>query len=272
MCRWFDSSCHHRRIETSGIVPARAEGYQLEMNLIIDIGNTRTKAFVFDGDQLLTENIFLKFSVSALKKITSHHRVRASILSSVVKNTGPISSWLKKNTNFTELSHRTRLPIKNLYKSKETLGNDRIANAVAAAKLFPGRHCLVIDAGTCVKYDFINSRKEYLGGAISPGMKMRFQSLHDYTSKLPLVKPSGKIVLTGNNTSESILSGVQLGILNEMEGYIRLYIKKYKNIRVILTGGDANSFAHLLNFPIFAAPKLTANGLNEILQHYIEKK
>ncbi len=242
------------------------------MNLIVDIGNTRTKIFIFGEDQLLVDYSTRKLTVTALKKVLFKHRIEASILSSVVKETSSLASLLKKYTRFIALNHTTPLPVKNRYKTKETLGNDRIANAAGAAKIFPSQHCLIIDAGTCLKYDFINNRKEYLGGAISPGMMMRYKSLHEYTSRLPLVKKAGKTMLTGTSTNESIISGVQLGMLNEMEGYIHLYSKKYKNLKVVLTGGDADSFAHLFNFPIFAAPKLTAIGLNEILQHNLSKK
>ncbi|CAN5652870.1 type III pantothenate kinase [soil metagenome] len=241
------------------------------MNLIIDIGNTRTKVLVFDGDKLFADYFFKKSTVSALKKILLRHRIEAAILSSVVKSSLSITKLLKKNARLIELNYTTSLPIRILYKTKETLGNDRVANAVGASKIFPRQPCLVIDTGTCVKYDFIN-KSGYHGGAISPGLTMRYQSLHDYTFQLPLLKPTKKVLLTGTSTRESMMSGVQLGMLIEMEGYVGLYKKKYKGLQIILTGGDADSFAHLFNFPIFAAPQLTAIGLNEILQHNLAKK
>ncbi len=242
------------------------------MNLIIDIGNTRTKVFVFEANRLLDDYTFRKLTSTTLSKLLSSQSIDASILSSVVISGSATAKLLRKKTHFVELSKNTSLPFRNDYKTKETLGNDRIANAAGALKTFPGKHCLIIDAGTCVKYDFINKSKKYLGGAISPGLMMRYRALNEFTSKLPLVKPSSSVQLTGKTTKESIISGVQLGILNEMEGYIRQYSLKYKGLKVILTGGDAVCFAHLLNFPIFAAPKLTAIGLNEILQHNLEKK
>jgi len=241
------------------------------MNLIIDIGNTRTKIFVFDKD-LLFKELSDQPSASSLKKILSGYSIEDSIISSVVKGTLGWVSFLKKNTRCITLSYKTILPIKNLYKTKETLGNDRIANAAGAAKIFTSSNNLVIDIGTCIKYDFINDRNEYIGGAISPGLRMRYMSLHDYTSKLPLVKPARKVKVIGTDTQSSIVSGVQQGMLNEMEGYIRHYENEYKGLNVILTGGDADCFAHLFNFPIFAAPKLTAIGLNEILLYNNRKK
>src|SRR5690242_980247 len=164
------------------------------MNLIIDIGNTRTKIFVFDNDLLFAE-LPGQLSSIRLKKIISKYNIEDSILSSVVKGNKGWVTYLKKNTRCITLNYKTPLPIKNLYKTKETLGNDRIANAAGASKIFPSRNALVIDAGTCIKYDFINDRNEYLGGAIAPGLQMRYRSLHDYTSKLPLIKPSRKVKL-----------------------------------------------------------------------------
>ena len=242
------------------------------MNLIIDIGNTRNKVFVFQGSRIIAEYTPAKLSLPLLKKINALHGIEASIFSSVTGSMQAFTTFLEQQTKFIALSHKTPLPFRNLYRTRRTLGNDRIANAAGAAKFFPGKNCLVIDAGTCVKYDFINARNQYLGGGISPGLLMRYRALHEQTAKLPLVKPAKHIRLLGTDTESSIVSGVQQGMINEMEGYIRLYKKRYRTLKVIFTGGDADSFAHLFNFPIFAAPKLTATGLNEILQHNLKKK
>jgi type III pantothenate kinase len=242
------------------------------MNLVIDIGNTRIKVFVFKGNNVAAEETGNMLPASGLKKIFSKYAIEAAILSSVAATPGAITSYLRKHTWLLTLNPATPLPVKNLYRSKETLGNDRIANAAGAAMIFPSRNCLVIDAGTCVKYDFITKQGEYLGGAISPGLEMRFASLHDYTSRLPMVTPAKELRLTGRTTEESIRSGVQNGMLGEMEAAVSQYKKKYGVLKVILTGGDAHRFAHLFNFPIFAAPQLTATGLNEILQHNRPKK
>jgi type III pantothenate kinase len=242
------------------------------MNLVIDIGNTRTKVFVFKGERSVSETSYQSLTVQDLRKVFTKYPIKASILSSVVARKTGVIAFLKNNSAFIELNAATPLPIKNRYKTPATLGNDRIANAAGAAKIFSGKNCLVIDCGTCIKYDFVNSQNEYMGGAISPGLLMRYAALHKFTALLPRVKPSADVKMTGSTTNESIVSGVQLGMLNEMDGYILRYRKKYKNLKVILSGGDASCFAHLLNFPIFAAPKLTSTGLNEILQYNIPKK
>jgi type III pantothenate kinase len=242
------------------------------MNLVIDIGNTRTKVFIFKGDNPVADASYQSLAIQDLKKLFARHAIKSSILSSVVAKKSVVTSFLKKNSAFIELNVTTPLPIKNRYKTPATLGNDRIANAAGAAKIFPGKNCLVIDCGTCVKYDFVNTKKEYLGGAISPGLMMRYNALHEFTAQLPRLKPSTQVKMIGGTTKESMISGVQLGMQNEMEGYILRYLKKYKTLKVIISGGDAGCFAHLLNFPIFAAPKLTSTGLNEILQYNIPKK
>jgi type III pantothenate kinase len=140
-----------------------------------------------------------------------------------------------------------------------------VANVVGAASLFPKQNCLITDAGTCIKFDFINAKKQYLGGAISPGISMRFKALHHYTDKLPLIKPQKKVMLIGNSTKNSIASGVQNGALAEIENIILRYKKKFGGIKVILTGGDMEPFARNIKSDIFAAPHLTLIGLNEIL-------
>src|SRR5690606_17210513 len=118
------------------------------------------------------------------------------------------------------LTQKSPLPIVNAYSTPETLGNDRLANAVAANTMFPDQNCLVIDIGTCLKFDFVNAENKYLGGSISPGYQMRFRALHTYTEKLPLISPKHPNELIGSSTETSIRSGVYNGLLNEIEGMI----------------------------------------------------
>lgn len=174
-----------------------------------------------------------------------------------------------RNYKFIELSGKTSLPVKNLYKTPETLGKDRIANAAGANYYFPGRNVLSIDAGTCIKYDFVNSENEYSGGAISPGLDMRFKALHHFTAQLPLIKKmkSGGENLIGQTTKDSILSGVQNGVMAEISGIINQYRDKFKKVSVIITGGDSIFINTLVSKKnrIFAVPDLTLLGLNIIL-------
>lgn len=243
------------------------------MNLIIDIGNTQTKFALFEGDKMIeswtgTFSPFREFE-NKLKSLTD---VRHCIISTVLDSSHPIPATVKKKFPLIFLDHTTPLPIKNKYKTPKTLGNDRLANAVGATIIFPKKNVLIIDLGTCIKYDFIDKKKNYPGGAISPGFEMRFKALNHYTAKLPLIKPSKKFPLTGKNTQQSILSGVQNGIIFEINGAIEQYKRKYDELKVILTGGDHAFFADHLKSSIFAAPNLTLQGLNEILNYNVRKQ
>lgn len=239
------------------------------MNLTIDIGNTSTKVVLFEQDEPVFRKLFLSLKAKDLLPLLKRFPVEHSILSSVIHTPPGIPALLRKNSAFLLLDHRTALPVRNKYRTPETLGKDRIAGVIGAAALFPGRNCLVIDAGTCIKLDIINDRNEYLGGSISPGLSMRFKALHAFTGKLPEIRPAAGNRITGRSTKESILSGVQEGILFEMEGFIRRYKKEYSRLQLILTGGDAPRFARRLNLPIFAAPDLVNIGLNEILKFHV---
>ena len=242
------------------------------MNLVVDIGNSRTKISVFRERKQVYSISLSEITMAGLKKILTRFRIESSILSTVAGKQTAIRKLLRSRTAYYELSQRLPLPVRNDYKTKKTLGNDRLANAAGAASLFPGKNVLVIDAGTCVKYDFVSAGRQYCGGAISPGLHMRYRALSHFTEKLPLVAPARNVKRTGATTNASIRSGVQYGMLLEMNGFVNAYRKEYPGLKTILTGGDARYFAHLFNLRIFAAPNLTATGLNEILQHQLDKK
>lgn len=240
------------------------------MNLVIDIGNTTAKVAVFKGDKLVwvwTTGDPIDLKVFRRKNETLDH----SILSSVVatEHFSDLTKTLMSRTKVLKFSAKTPLPFVNRYKTPGTLGADRLAAVAGAWKRFPKKNVLVIDAGTCIKYDFINKKGEYLGGSISPGLHMRFKALHNFTAKLPLVNPEPVKVLTGNSTKNSILTGVVLGMTNEINGFIDSYKSKHRELKVILTGGDAKFLGRQLKSSIFAAPYLTLEGLHEILRHNV---
>lgn len=240
------------------------------MDLIIDIGNTQTKAAIFKDGKKLEWKLFPgQIGISDLKLFAKNLKIKSAILSSVADHSKDIDNFLQKKFTFIELSNKTPLPIKNLYQTPGTLGKDRIANAVGAHSFYPGKNVLVIDAGTCIKYDFVNAKGQYQGGAISPGIDMRFKALHQFTSQLPSIKKSSIIncPLIGKTTRDSILSGVQNGILLEITGAIKLYREKFKEVIIIFTGGDSRFFKTLISKKnrIFAGPDLTLLGLNAIL-------
>ena len=229
--------------------------------ITLDEGNTSVKLALFDNDTLDSKynNIDLKFVIKLLPKCDR-------LILSTVKNKSNFKT-LFSNKNFVLLNNSTPLPIKILYKSPTSLGNDRIALAVGAITNFPNKNVLVIDAGTCITYDLINSKKEYLGGSISPGIQMRYNALHQFTSQLPLLESVDTALLTGVNTEESIHSGIINGVFVEIDGIIQRYTNQYPDIKVIVTGGNAKFFDKGLKNTIFAKPNLLMEGLNKILDY-----
>jgi type III pantothenate kinase len=192
-----------------------------------------------------------------------------------MSNVASISdSKLKKIKNLVQIhiiSSLTEVPFKNLYKTPETLGVDRIALVAGAVSQFSGHNVLVIDAGTCITFDFVNSEGEYIGGAISPGLKMRFNSLNHFTANLPLLEKDDLIDFIGKNTKESMNSGVINGVIQEIDGVINQYKKKFLDLTVVLTGGDTNFLSKQLKSSIFANQNLLLHGLNKILILNIDK-
>ena len=229
--------------------------------ITLDEGNTSVKLALFDNETLVSKynNIDLNFVIKLLPKCDR-------LILSTVKNKSNFKT-LFSNKNFVLLNNSTPLPIKILYKSPTSLGNDRIALAVGAITNFPNKNVLVIDAGTCITYDFINSKKRVFRGSISPGIQMRYNALHQFTSQLPLLESVDTAMLTGVNTEESIHSGIINGVFVEIDGIIQRYTNQYPDIKVIVTGGNAKFFDKGLKNTIFAKPNLLMEGLNKILDY-----
>ena len=201
-----------------------------------------------------------------MKLFGQNYKITSSILSSVKEINAEISAIVDVYSAEV-LSEKTPLPIINNYKTPFTLGKDRLAAVVGASVLYPGKDVLVFDAGTCLTIDFINSDKEYVGGRISPGIEMRYNALHTFTDKLPLIKSEKNALVIGNDTKTSIISGVQQGILAEVKTIISEYKSKNTDTVFVFTGGDSFYFEKELKNSIFANPNLVLIGLNEILDY-----
>ncbi len=235
-------------------------------NTVIDIGNTRIKAARFEGDRMVRIRVLPRNAAAIKRFLASLSPGDRVMISDVANRYRALSGMLKKNkVQVTRLTSRTRLPVRIAYRTPRTLGHDRVASAAGASKLFPGKHVLVVDAGTCLKIDHLSARGVFNGGSIAPGMAMRFRALHDGTANLPLLKPIPGPPLTGTDTRESIRAGVQTGMAYEIQGAVDAYRKRFKSMHVLLTGGDWIYFANQLKNPIFVAPELTLLGLNHIL-------
>ncbi len=236
------------------------------MNLAVDYGNSSAKVAIFDQHELKEKHVFAQ--PDELKIFLSTSSAENFIISSVTTEAQAVSQWSKAKNKFI-LSHALPLPVKILYATPQTLGVDRIAGSCGALKLFPGKNTLVIDAGTCITYDFTDSSKQYHGGSISPGLKMRFQAVHTFTARLPLVNPAENPALIGDSTETSIQSGIVNGTCAEIDGIIGRYKHKYPDLQVILCGGDGPFFENKLKAAIFASPDLVLIGLNSVLIHNV---
>ncbi|MDR2971220.1 MAG: type III pantothenate kinase [Bacteroidales bacterium] len=240
------------------------------MNLVIDIGNTLQKIAIFNNDEIIYAKSMPFISNDILLFILKQFSIKFSIISSVSELSEQVVDFLNLNTKLIHYSYQTKLPITILYRSIETLGLDRIANAVGAAALFPSKNVLAVQAGTCLVFDFVNERSEYLGGSISPGLRMRFETLHEKTKNLPHLEENDTLLpFLGTNTNESVLSGVVIGMCHEIDGFIDDYKANYENTNVIFTGGDFAFFQKSIKNTIFAAPNLVLKGLNEIIKYNV---
>lgn len=243
------------------------------MIFCLDLGNSRLKCGVMLQGELQQELFFSENNLlEDVRSALMLYQPKASILSSVVDHPPELEALLASHTAFTKLHHTTPLPIRLEYDKPETLGVDRIALAAGAWSRFPGKHSLIIGAGSAITYNFLHKTGAFLGGGISPGIDMRFRALHTFTDKLPLVEPDTQYSFIGYNTRQSILSGVQEGVLAEVEGMIAAYGRRYGNFNVLLTGGNLVFFASRLKNKIFASPYLMYKGLNSIVERNVLDK
>jgi type III pantothenate kinase len=243
------------------------------MNLVIDIGNTACKAGVFEkGEKISARHWPISDIYLVPQWLDAYPGIEKAIVSSVRNENDDITGSLEKTgINVLILDDKTPLPIINKYKSTSTLGRDRIAAAVGANSLFPGRNLLVIDAGTAITIDLVTAENEYLGGNISPGLSMRFRALNRLTDSLPLVEPAETSYLFGEKTEDAIRAGVQYGIIFELDEYINRQKKRYSDLQVIMTGGDAAFFDKKLKNSIFMDLDLNLHGLQRILDYNVGK-
>jgi len=243
------------------------------MNLVIDQGNTVTKLAVFSRDEMLERFIIPGPDVIQIKEVVDKYPgINKGILSSVSEYGLDLTDFLQNRLGqLIILNAATPLPIKNLYVTKETLGYDRIADAVGAYTIYPGFNVLIIDAGSAITVDLLTAEGEFYGGNISPGLDLRFRALHEFTKKLPKIEKKEKYPLLGKTTEEAILAGVLNGAVFELDGYIDKLKNQYKDLEIILTGGDINYFDKKLKNSIFVHSNLNLTGLNRILEYNVKK-
>jgi type III pantothenate kinase len=239
------------------------------MILVVDVGNTRVKAAVFEENRLLDLLIFNhnEFTSNIDFALIKFQKISTIVVASVGNIDKNHFIDFEKRVSIYFVSKNSEFPFKNLYATPETLGIDRMVLATGAVLQFPNQNRLVIDSGTCITYDFIDEKNNYLGGAISPGIRLRYESLHNYTAKLPLLTKKYPESIIGNSTQESIHSGVVNGVILEIDGFIEQYKLQYAKFIIILTGGDTDFLAKRLKNTIFANSNFLLESLNQTFQY-----
>ncbi|MCB0668897.1 MAG: type III pantothenate kinase [Saprospiraceae bacterium] len=244
----------------------------MNAKLTIDIGNSRTKLAVFTGKSIQHIEYLDKLTISHIRRTIKKFDVSYVIVASVQHLTKSMSSFIGSSENIFLLSTEMKLPFEIKYKTPKTLGLDRLSGMAGAWSLFPRQNSLVVDAGTCIKYDIIREDAKYLGGNIAPGLTMRLKAMHLLTDRLPQVEPYERYLAMGTDTKSALQVGACTGALMEVRGFIEEYKKTFDKLNILLTGGDGHFFVNNLKTKIFAAPNLVLQGLNEILDYNVQKQ
>ncbi len=234
------------------------------ITLCLDFGNTRQKMAVYKHKNLVAVEVLQNLETQTIEAIIEKYKPNKAILSSVINHPQALIEKLQQHTQLHILNSQSKLPITTPVGKPETIGADRLALCSAAAGLHPNFHCLVIGLGSCITYNFINKFHQFLGGSISPGMLMRFKAMNQYTALLPIVPAEHLFPLIGYDTKTNLQSGVLLGIAKEIEGIIGLYEKNYSELKVLITGGDANFFKEHINNSFEYVDDLLFKGLLQI--------
>ncbi|MBQ9253396.1 MAG: type III pantothenate kinase [Bacteroidales bacterium] len=259
------------------------------MILTIDRGNTNEKFAVFDNDKIVYSNTVTAFDEKHIKDLcdkfsldeviycsvkdelndkefeTLFEKNKTKIYSAKTLFQKSLSLFYENKTKFQKDKTLFRYPFKNNYLSKETLGQDRLVAMIGAWAMY-GKSVLVIDAGTCITFDYLDEESTYQGGAISVGFMIKYKALHNFTANLPLLNDIGEVSLCGKTTYDCIKSGVINGTLSEIEGIIEKYCKQNGELKVVLTGGDAEFLHKHLEKETEYVPDLIFYGLKNILE------
>lgn len=239
-------------------------------NLCIDIGNTKIKIGWFEGTRLLSGISLLRTEIAQIKAFLTNHTAENLIYSTVAESLPQVvRAAVSADTKILELSSDLKLPVSIRYRTPETLGGDRLAGVIGARALYPDMPCLIIDAGTCITYDFLTSDGIYLGGNISPGWQMRLDAMQHYTARLPRPVSQVPEYWVGDCTAAALQNGAFWGLSLEIQGYIDRWAAQHPVINVLLTGGDADFFVKNLKSEIFVNQNLVLWGLNKTLNYNV---
>lgn len=238
----------------------------MSYKLILDFGNTLKKMAVFSATEILEVRSTSDNVIGEIEDLKRKYAdIQSTILSSVVRIDIHTLQYLKSNFKFLMFDQHTPIPIQNDYITPQTLGKDRLAAAIGAHLLFPKNNSLVIDAGSSITYELVTKEGSYLGGAISPGIRLRAKALNQFTDQLPMVDYTEEVDLLGKNTTTCLQSGIINGAISEVNSMIERFVAQFDELKVILTGGDAKYFEKNIKYNIFASANLVLVGLNHIL-------
>ncbi len=237
------------------------------MQLIIDLGNTHIKYFVFDKEIDIKEIScpIEDWNANLTQLKMDYPAIGQCIISDV---NGAITKELHQALAPVPIilcSSALRLPFQTRYDPSHQLGADRVALLAACALEYPSQNVLVIDLGSCITYDILDQEGIHHGGSISPGFRMRYRAMHTFSGLLPNLKPKGTTQFIGTNTESAMHCGVSQGIVSEINTVISNYEAKFDFLTVILTGGDVEMLPKPLKNSIFAQSNFLAKGLNFLL-------
>ena len=235
--------------------------------LVLDIGNTNTKYGYFEANALKESGKCSDWSMNEWASFHQKAPFTTVLVGSVGASTKQILSLLPQSCDVAFIDDTTKYPFTTAYDDINTLGIDRGAALSGAMATHPNTPVLVIDAGSCITYDFMDANGHHAGGAISPGRAMRYGALHMFTANLPLLDPTDVVPAIGTSTSSSMSMGVEAGVISEIHAHIEAFTQKFGDFTIILTGGDAQFFGKRLKNSIFAHSKILLEGLNFLLEY-----
>ena len=238
-------------------------------NLLIETGNTALKAALCEGMTLgKTFRYQGEKKTEFILSLIDKEKPSTVVLASVYDIPAPDEKRIRKACPDLLLLDPSHKELLSRYDLPDYLTFDRAAALIGVRYLFKGKPCTLMDFGTTLTVDFLDSEGKYLGGNISLGCRTRFKAVNRYSKALPSVNIPDCPPETGVSIQSSIEAGVISGIMFEIQGYVD---SRPDNV-VVFTGGDANYFAKRMKNSIFVVCNLVLIGLALITDEYVERK